>query len=210
MSDLKKNYVLVLNSVWAIIGYTSIQKAIISMYSTNNGENMAAMALDLDFGLDENGFVDFTNCTKMIPVGIPEWNSLGLRDFDIPIRTSHSVVRAPIVLITKNYAKMNYRRLRPTKRNLYDFYNKKCIWTGRELSLGEASIEHIQCRSAKGDSTWQNLAISDKKLNSERGNLPLEKWKHKMQYQLKEPKAMPVCALINKPIRPEWTPFLLK
>ena len=180
------------------------------MYSTSNGENMAAVALDLEFALGEDGFVDFTQCTKMVPVGIPEWNFLSIRDYDLPIRTAHQVVRSPIVLITKNYSKMNFKRLRPSKRNLYEFYGKKCIWTGRTLSLSEASVEHMICRSAKGDSTWQNLGISDKKLNSERGNTPLEKWKYKPQYQLREPKATPVSALINKPNRPEWIPFLLK
>ena len=55
MDFLNKNYTLVLNSGWVIIGYTSIRKAVVAMYSTRDGENMAAQALDLEFGLDENG-----------------------------------------------------------------------------------------------------------------------------------------------------------
>ncbi len=210
MSELSKNYTLVLNSVWQVIGYTSIKQAVVSMYSSRDGENMAAQALDLEFALDENGFVDFSNPTKMVPVGIPEWNDLSIRDYDLPIRTAHKTVRSPIVLITKNYSKMNFKKLRPSRKNLYDIYKGKCYWTGRTLSYNESSIEHIICVSAKGDSTWKNLAIAERKLNSERGNTPVEKWKHKPQYELKEPKSIPVSSLISKAVRPEWTPFLMK
>jgi hypothetical protein len=88
-------------------------------------------------------------------------------------------------------------------------YGGKCIWSNRKLSLNEASIEHMTPKSHKGKNTWGNLAIADKKLNSERGNIPVTQWKYKPQYRLKEPKKIPACALIQESVRPEWEYFLI-
>lgn len=213
MSDiLNKHLVLVLNSVWQPIGYISIKKAIIAMFSTNDGQNMAAKALNLEYPLDENGFINFKEplLDRVYPVGIPEWNDLPIRDFDIPIHTSKRIIRAPIVIIANNYSKVPMKRLKPTKRNIYDFYKGKCIWTGRTLSLNEATLEHMNPRSNGGQNTWQNLGLSGKKENNERGNIPIKDWKYKQQYPLKEPKSIPISALITKPARPEWEYFLIK
>lgn len=178
------------------------------MYSTQDGENMAAQALDLDYELNEDGFIDFEKPSQMVPVSIPEWNDLPLRDFDIPIHTSKKIVRAPIVLVTKNFSKTILRKLRPTKKNLFEMYGGKCIWTGKILSLADASLEHMVPKSHGGGNGWDNLALSKKKINNERGNTPVKDWKHKPQYSLKEPKAMPISSYINVATRPEWVFFL--
>lgn len=208
MDILNKNYTLVLNSVWQIIGYTSIKKAIVSMYSTQDGENMAAQALDIDYELNEKGFIDFEKPIKMVPTGIPEWNELSLRDFDIPIHTSKKIVRAPIILLTKNFSKTILRKLRPTKKNLFEMYKGKCIWTGKTLSLSEATLEHLTPKSHGGNESWANLALAQKKINNERGNIPLKDWKYKPHYSLKEPKSVPISTYINNAVRPEWLFFI--
>jgi hypothetical protein len=209
MDILHKNYTLVLNSIWQPIGFTSLKKAIVAMYSSQDGENMAAKALDLEYPLNEDGFVDFSNPIKFIPVGIPEWNDLPVRDFDIPIHTVRKIIRAPIILITNNFSKMTFRHLRPTKRNLYNFYKGKSIWTGKTLSLNEMTVEHLTPKSLGGDDSWHNLAPAEKSINNERGNTPLEKFKYKPKYKLGEPKPTPSSVLINRANRPEWEYFLL-
>jgi hypothetical protein len=209
MSDIDKNYVLVLNSVWSVIGYTSIKKAMTSMFSTSNGNDMAAVALDLSYPLNAEGYVDFSLPSVAVPRGIPEWLDLPVRDFDIPIVTSHKVIRAPIILMTKNFSKPIFKKLKPTKRNLYDFYKGKSIWTGKTLSFNEMTIEHLIPKSHNGDNSWKNLAPAEKDINNKRGNTPLKDFSYKPQYQLKEPKSIPVSACIKKAIRPEWQYFLL-
>lgn len=210
MSDyLNKHLTLVLNALYQPIGSLSIKKACVALCSENNGVS-AAKALDLEYDLNEDGTVNFMSPNKFVPTDWESWINLELRDYDIPIRTAHRVIRAPIVILAHNFRKMVYRKLRPNKRNLYNIYGGKCIWTGRILSFNESSIEHMVCRSANGDSSWQNLGISDKKLNSERGNLTLDKWKYKQQYPLKEPKSTPISGLINEPKRPEWQYFLIR
>jgi hypothetical protein len=203
---LDKKVVLVLSAIlWQPIGYISIRKAIKAMYSDDVD---AVQALDLTYPLNAEGYLDFKSCPTTNIVGINEWVKLPLRDFDIPIHTAKSVIRAPIVVITHNCKKMVFKQLKPTRRNLWEFYGRKCIWTGKEISYNECTKEHMITRSSGGDESWLNLAPASKHLNHERGNLPLDKWKYKPQYSLKEPKRLPISSFIRTAIRPEWEYFL--
>ena len=205
---LNKNYVLVLSAaLWQPIGFISIRKAIKAMYSDDAD---AVQALDLTYPLDEKGNVDFSQMPDAVPTGIDKWVTLPLRDYDIPICTAKSVIRAPIVVITHNCKKMIYRQLKATRKNVWEFYGRKDIWTGKEISYSECTKEHMVARSHGGKDDWSNIAPASKKLNHERGNIPLDKWKYKPQYQLKEPRKTAVSAFIKTAVRPEWEAFLIK
>lgn len=210
MSDiLNKNLVLVLNSGWQAIGVTSIKKALVAMFSTSDGENMAAQALDLEYSLNKEGFVDFSAPEKTVETKIEDWLSLPIRDFDIPVHTAKRIVRAPIILITKNFSKMPYRSLRATKRNVYNHYGGRCIWTGKILSFNEMTLEHMIPKSHGGNESWQNLAPAQKDINNKRGNTPLKDFHLKPQFKLSEPKKTAVGALIVEAKRPEWEYFMM-
>ena len=49
MSFLQKNLTVVLNALYQPIGYTSIQKALISLNSESGGQSTAAEAMDIDY-----------------------------------------------------------------------------------------------------------------------------------------------------------------
>jgi hypothetical protein len=117
MSFLQKNLTLVLNALYQPIGYTSIQKALISLNSESGGQSTAAEAMEIDYELDENGFVDFMKPNILRPVPWEDWITLPIRDFDIPIHTPKIILRAPIVIMAKNFKKMVFRKIRPSKRN---------------------------------------------------------------------------------------------
>ena len=208
MDVLKQPITLVLNSSWIVIGYTSIRKAIKAMYPKNESD-IPATALDLEYDLNEDGFVDFLKPIKMAPTTAENWVNLPVRDFDVPIHTPKKIVRAPIVIISNSCSKPIFKKLKPTRRNLWEFYGHKCIWTGKVISFNECTKEHITCKSSGGKETWQNLAPASKHLNHERQDTPLDKWKYKMQYPLIEPKSTPVSALITKAVRPEWQSFIM-
>lgn len=206
-SIINKQVVLVLRyQDWQPIGYISIKKALKAMFSDDVD---AVEALDLTYPLDENGHVDFSTPSTSVPTKIDDWLSLPVRDFDIPVQSIKTVYRAPIVVLTHNCKKPPTRQLKATRRNLWEFYNKKDIWTGKEISYAECTKEHLTPKSAGGKDDWTNLAPASKKLNNERGSIPLDQWKHKMQYKLKEPPKMPVSTFIKNPIRPEWNYFLV-
>ncbi len=205
---LNRDYTLVLNSLYTPVGVTSIREALTAMNSTKNGENMAADALDLHYGLNDDGSVNY-NDVAYYPTNWDNWIELPVRDFDIPIRTVRLTLRAPIIIVAKNYSKIPNKRIKLSKRSAYEHYGKKCVWSGRELSFNEASLEHMTPRSHNGEMTWDNIAIADRKLNAERGNIPIDQWKYKAKYQPNEPKIKPMSILIDTPNRPEWEYFLI-
>jgi 5-methylcytosine-specific restriction endonuclease McrA len=212
---LNKNIVLVLNSIYQPIGYTSVKQAIVSLCSTSDGESMAAEALDLDYHLLEGGELDWASPFTYRSIPWDEWVTLPVRPEpykDEPIKTSKMVIRAPIVIRSRNYSKMPRRSLRPNKKNLYELYDGRCIWTGKKLSLNQATVEHLKPRSHGGKETFGNLALAEKKINNDRGNIPLEEWtkKYKPHYKTKEPTIRLACDLISEPKRPEWIYFLIK
>lgn len=204
---INKQCVLVLRyQDWQPIGYISIKKALKSMFSDDVD---AAEALDLIYPIDSEGHVDFKAQPIAIPTKVDKWLELPVRDFDIPIHSTKSVYRAPIVILTHNCKKPPTRQLKPTRKNLWEFYGKKCYWTGKTLSYSECTKEHIIPKSKKGEDTWQNLAPASKKINHERGSIAVKDWKYKPQYSIKEPPKMPVSTFIRTAIRPEWQAFLV-
>lgn len=204
---INKQIVLVLSNVlWQPIGYISVKKALKAMFST--GED-AAQALDLDFATDSKGNIDFNTPIKYNAVSIDEWVKLPIRDFDLSVQCAKTAIRAPIVIITHNLKKMPMKQLKPTRRNIWEWYNRKCIWTNKELSFAECTKEHIKPKCKGRDDSWENVAPASKRLNNERGSTPLELWKYKMQYKLKEPPKMPISTFIKHAVRPEWQSFLI-
>jgi hypothetical protein len=178
------------------------------MYPKNDSD-IPATALNLDYPLNSEGFVDFSEPSQAIPVDVDTWNELPIRDFDIQICTPRKVIRAPIVIISNSCTKMIFKKLKPTRKNLWEFYNHKCIWTGKVISYNECTKEHMTPKSMHGKDTWANLAPASKHINHERRDTPLDKWKYKPAYKLIEPKSTPVSALITKAVRPEWSYFMV-
>lgn len=208
MSDiLKKHLTLVLNALYLPMGTLSVQKSLITLNSSLDGITNAALAFDLDYELDENGNLDFNKPKIMRTVEWDEFCQLPVRDWDIPIHSPHMTIRAPIVILSKS-KKIVMKKIRVSIQNLYELYGGKCVWTGKVLSKNSSSKEHLKPVSMGGDNSWKNVVLADRKINGERGNLPIEKWKYKMQYQPKEPLPKHFASTIKSPARPEWTYFL--
>ena len=207
MSVLNKDYVLVLNALYIPIGVTTIKKALTAMNSSSDGENLAAQALDLTYPLAK-GTLDFLHPTFQA-LHWDDWVPCPIRDFDIPIHTPRLVIRAPIVILAKNYSKIPMKEIPISKRAVYDHYKGKCIWTGRTLSFSESSLEHMVCKSHNGEKSWDNIALADYRLNAERGNTPVSEWKYKAKYKLHKPIAKTPESMITVD-RPEWEYFLFK
>lgn len=209
MSVLDKHLTLVLNALYIPIGTTTIKKALVAMNSSSDGEHCAAEALDLAYDSTAQG-LDFMSPNTFNLVKWEDWIGLPIRDFDIPIHTPKIIIRAPIVIVAKNYTKIPVKEIKLSKKAVYSFYNGKCIWTGRTLTFSESSLEHMVPKSHNGKMDWNNIGLSDKKLNQERGATPLEKWKYKPKYKLKKPLPTPIPALLHTASRPEWQYFLIK
>ena len=205
---LNKNIVLAVNSAWQPIGITSVRAALGAMFSSTDGENMAAKALVVDYQELSDGAYDFDNPLGYRFVFIDEWLEQKVRPFDNFVRTPKMIIRVPTVIQAHNFSKMPKKQIRPTKRNLYDMYEGRCVWTGKKLSWNNATIEHMKPKSLGGEETWSNLAISDKNINNRRGNTPLEDFEYKPKYRLKEPKSVPASSLIKDIRHRDWRIFI--
>ncbi len=190
------------------MGTVSIQKGIGMLLSTNDGISMAGQYLNIEYNLDEEGYIDFMSPKLIQPVSWEEYACLPLRDFDVPIRTPHMVLRAPIVVMSRS-KKVIMKELRPTKKNLYDFYGGKCIWTGEVIPFSQTTREHLLPKKYGGKETWENLAPASKEINNNRGHTLLKDFHIKPKYKISKPKAMPAAAMIREVVRNEWAYFLL-
>ena len=206
---LNKQFTLVLNALFMPMGTLTIKKSLVTLCSSENGMDMAAQPIQIEYELNEDGSPNFFKPTFLQPITWEEHVLLPLRDFDIPIRSPRMTIRAPLVIISKS-KKIILKKLRPTIQNLYNLYGGRCVWTNKILSKNSASKEHLKCKSDGGDDSFSNVVLSDRKLNSERGNTPVEKWKYQMKYSPKNPRPIPFGITIKNIPREEWKYFLFQ
>ena len=76
-----------------------------------------------------------------------------------------------IISFIPNYFNISFIGCRPLLKEIdTDFY------TGKFVSEKYRSVEHIKPKSKGGKDNISNYAMSDRLINSERGNMPLENW----------------------------------
>jgi 5-methylcytosine-specific restriction endonuclease McrA len=206
MSNILNKPVLVLNKAWVPIGTCTVKCAFEDMNSSKHPKK----ALKVEYFKDSKGVYDFSNPTEVLPLGWAEWSTLAPRDFDEDsIRSVKCEFRVPTVLIVgSNYNQMPVKTFRCTKRNLYNQYGGKCIWTGEVVPFKDATIEHMQPKSRGGKNSWQNLAIASPEKNREKSDKTPEEYGVKPKYKLSEPKPVPAHVLIKSIISPDWNMFL--
>jgi 5-methylcytosine-specific restriction endonuclease McrA len=154
---LNKNIVLVLNRNWQAINIRTPQEAFCQM-ATN-----VATALDIQ-GED-----------YIRPVQWDEWITLPIRPQDNAVRTAHSVIRVPTVIVAVNYARVPKKRPKLCARTIRERDGNRCQYTGRLLHPDEGSLDHVVPRSRGGKDEWENLVWSAKDVNQRKADrLPHE------------------------------------
>ena len=197
MSDiLNKNIVLVLNRNWQAINIRTPADAFCQM-ATN-----AATALDIELG-------DDAAAHALRPVTWDEWITLPIRDGDNAVRTAHSIIRVPTVIVAVNFAKVPKKRPKLNARNIRERDGNRCQYTGRLLHPDEGNLDHVVPRSRGGLDTWENLVWSAKDVNQRKANrLPHEAGLRLLAVP-RAPKELPVTAhLRNAHGVAEWKLFL--
>lgn len=204
---LNKDIVLVVNSLWQVIGIAKPKNAIKAMFSSEDGINLAAKAFVIDYS-QEGDVWDFEKPTVIKAVFLEEWLEQPIRPFDNVVHTAKREIRIPTVLMAHNYNKIPKKKIHPTKRNVYDMYDGIDYWTGKKIPFKRATLEHVIPKSKGGKDSWKNLAISDKDINNSRGNTDVKDFKYKPHYELKEPKEVPISALIKEIRHRDWRIFI--
>ena len=197
MSELlNKNIVLVLNRNWQAINIRTPADAFCQM-ATN-----AATALDIELS-------DDAAAHALRPVTWDEWITLPIRDGDNAVRTAHSLIRVPTVIVAVNFTKVPKKRPKLNARNIRERDGNRCQYTGKLLQPEEGSLDHVLPRSRGGADTWENLVWSDKAVNARKGNRLPHEAGLKLLNPPRAPRELPATALIrNAHGIAEWKLFL--
>ena len=117
MSDiLNKTIVLVLNRAWQAINIRTPADAFCQM-ATN-----VATALEIELG-------DDARAEALRPVTWDEWITLPVRDGDNAVRTVHSAIRVPTVIVAVNYARVPKKRPKLCAKNVRERDGNRCQYT---------------------------------------------------------------------------------
>jgi len=213
MSIINKTQVLKLNSVWQAVGQSTVGKAIVDLAA-----GKSAMALDIEYPKDDNG--NYVLDESGSPVGEPwarpvtweEWIKLPVREFDNVIHYGNGTktMRAPTVLIAKNFSKMPKKSFRgkPSKDAITIRDGNVDQYTGKKLKRDEITIDHVIPRSRGGPDTWENLVATSKEINTKKGNRMNHEVGLKLIREPVAPKPIPLSRLIREIKHFDWKQFL--
>ena len=210
MSFLTQHRVLVLNSLWQVIGTITPQKAITALNSSNDGINVAAKSINIVYDKNEDGTWNLDEAKEIYALTFEEWMGVPIRDgLDTVIHSPKISIRCPSIIVT-NYSKMPMRKFRVTKSVLYDLQKGLCGYSGKKIGIKQGSIEHKHPKSFGGKDTFENLMFVDAEINSRRGNKPLEEVGLKPLFHHKDPKPIPISYTIKDIKHPDWKFFFFK
>jgi hypothetical protein len=209
--------VLKLNKAWQPVGFSSVGRAIVDLAA-----GQSATALDFDYAKDDQGnyILDEYGAPAGDPISIvpcnwDEWLNLPIRSWekDDVVRYANGAksMRAPTVLIAKNFNKMPKKTFRgkPSKEAIWIRDNGIDQYKNVKLKREDATIDHVIPQSRGGRDTWENLVITHKKVNSEKGNRFNDEVGLHLIRQPKAPPPIPLSAMIRDVKHPTWKPFLI-
>lgn len=210
MAILNKEYTLSLNKSWQPIDTKTIGDAIIKM-TANTKE--PALAVDISFNetVDEEGNVVpiYDQIIAMQPLPWEQWIQLDVRPYHKAIKTGNGFIRAPLVIINRKYNKVPMCSISFNKKGVWQRDKGVDQYTGQQIPLHEASIDHVIPKSRGGKNTWDNVVITNKKLNNQKGNKLNKEIGLKLLSTPTKPKRVPRSATISNVHQiPEWQIFI--
>lgn len=139
--------VLLLNRHFAPVSVTSVRRGIVLLF--------AGVALAVDERGDSHDF--------------DTWRSLPVRVTDDGLPVVGGALRIPRVLHLIRYDRAPRFGVRLTRRNLLLRDNYRCQYCGDEPGVRELNVDHVVPKSRGGRDTWDNLVISCRDCNLEKG-----------------------------------------
>jgi hypothetical protein len=212
MSDiLQKSLVLKLNSRWQALGFRTVREAFTDLTSQREDEDRpAALALDLEFGLNPDGTPDHDNLVKASPTEWADWIVLPVRPYDLSIQTSRGEIRVPTILVARNFASMPEKKFKPSGRTIFERDGGKCQVSGAYVGRDRGNLGHIVPRSRGGRITFENAVWIDRQLNTKMGNRTPEEAGMTLIRQPRAPRSVPVSATIREPKHPSQSKFVTR
>lgn len=206
---LNKVIVLSLNAAWQPIKTITVRKAIENMTSNPYGEP-PEYGLDIEFGTNADGSINYDELVSARAVKWSEWVTLPVRPCDLFIQCKNGQrIRVPTVTVCSRFKDTLRKEPKLSKRAILDRDGLVDQYTGEKLSKHEANVDHVIPRDKGGKDRWENLVTTRRKTNSLKGNRFNHEVGLKLIRQPKKPKAVPVAATIKEIKHPSWAKFLL-
>ena len=167
------------------------------------------LALDINYKLDSIGNptneLDYFN-----PVDWDVWVKLPVRPWDMCIHSKNLKIRVPTVIVTKNYSKVRYKEFKgkPNKTGLFLRDGGTDIYTGEEIDMEVATIDHIKALSKGGTDTYDNTGLTTKKTNNAKGSKSAEEAGLKLFINPYHPRPVPMSSTIRKVRNNDWHLFM--
>lgn len=119
---------------------------------------------------------------------------------DLPVLDGHRYiqatrgkkVRTPEIVVCAAYNKIPKFKVKLNMKNLWLRDGGRCQYTGEKVPLKHATKDHVLPASRGGRSTWENMVICSKEVNTTKGDRTPD------EAGLK---------LLKKPREPKWTPL---
>jgi len=179
--------VLILNKNWTPIRIKDVKKAIL------------LICRERAVFVDENNY-ELYNWEEWLKI-IPEKEG---------ISTTKGLVKIPEIVLLIEYGKVPVKTPKLTKRNIFIRDEFTCQYTGKKVSMKEANTDHVIPVSKKGKSTWENMVVSTKKINSFKGNRTPEEAGLKLLKKPKRPKGSQLLIDPRIKIPESWKKFIKK
>jgi len=167
------------------------------------------LALDINYKLDENGNptneLDYFN-----PVDWDTWIALPVRPWDMCISSKNLKIRVPTVIVTKNYNKVRYKEFKgkPNKEGVYLRDDGIDGFTGLEIDLSEATLEHVVPLSRGGKDEYSNVILTTKAINNKKGNKTVEEAGLSLFINPYHPRPIPMSSTIKRVRSNDWHLFM--
>lgn len=150
--------------------FRSIRRAVEDIMSINprTGEP-PFMFLDLEYEMREDGTYDTENLINARPVTVEQWMALPVRSCDLAINCGRGQLRAPTVIVAKNYSDIPIKKPKFSAEAIRQRDNNTCQATKRKLGPGEGNLAHDIAKTHGGKRNWTNIALLDRRLNNLQG-----------------------------------------
>jgi len=99
-----------------------------------------------------------------------EWLQFIPKEDELGILTPNTRVRVPEVVLLTAYGKIPDKAPRLTRKHIFIRDNYKCQYTGEDVNMKNADIDHIIPSSRGGKNNWGNLVVCSKTVNRKKGN----------------------------------------
>jgi 5-methylcytosine-specific restriction endonuclease McrA len=173
MSSLD-NAVLVLNSSWSAVHVASVRRAISLVY-----QGLAQFVSPEDYNT-----YDFESWKALSVAGPEEHGYVRSIDFRL---------RVPEVIRLRYFNGRQRRKIRFTRRNLFERDAYTCQYCARRFPASELTLDHVTPRCRDGRSTWENLVVACVRCNARKANrLPHEAG----------------MKILRRPEKPKWPSYL--